>query len=204
LAPEPALDARVSGAAPRRSVGLSELLLFLAVLGAPLVHAPVLRWDLLRGLKRPLDGGRTLGGRRLLGDNKTWRGALCMTAGVVLATVLLWRWDWWRAQLPGAVRDASPVLVGLLMGAGTVIGELPNSFLKRRLGIAPGARRRTPGGVALAVLDQGDLVLGIWVALLPIWVMPVWLAAIAFAAVAAIHLVINVIGYAIGARAAPV
>jgi CDP-2,3-bis-(O-geranylgeranyl)-sn-glycerol synthase len=204
LAPEPALDARVPGAAPRRSVGLSELLLFLAVLGAPLVHAPVLRWDLLRGLKRPLDGGRTLGGRRLLGDNKTWRGALCMTAGVVLATVLLWRWDWWRAQLPGAVRDASPVLVGLLMGAGTVIGELPNSFLKRRLGIAPGARRRTPGGVALAVLDQGDLVLGIWVALLPIWVMPVWLAAIAFAAVAAIHLVINVIGYAIGARAAPV
>jgi hypothetical protein len=32
----------------------------------------------------------------------------------------------------------------------------------------------------------------------------VWLAVIAFVAVAAIHVVINVIGYAIGARAAPV
>jgi CDP-diglyceride synthetase len=183
---------------------VSALWLFLAVLGAPVLHAPVLRWDLLRSLKRPLDGGRTLGGRRVLGDNKTWRGALCMTTGVLLATLLLWQWGWWRAQLPEAVRESSPLLVGLLLGLGTVVCELPNSFLKRRLDIAPGAQRRTPGGAALSVLDQGDLVLGIWVALLPVWVMPVWLAVIAFVAVAAIHVVINVIGYAIGARAAPV
>ena len=179
---------------------MSALWLFLAVLGAPLLHAPVLRWDLLPSLKRPLDGGATLGGRRLLGDNKTWRGALCMTGGVVLATLVLWQWGWWRDQLPEAIDDSAPLLVGL----GTVGGELPNSFLKRRLDIAPGQRRHSAGGIALAVLDQGDLVLGIWVALLPIWTMPVWLAAIAFAAISAIHAAINVIGFAIGARAAPV
>jgi len=183
---------------------MSALWLFLAVLGAPILHAPVLRWDLLPALKRPLDGGRMLGGRRVLGDNKTWRGALCMTAGVVLATVVLWRWGWWRDQLPAAVRASSPVVVGLLIGLGTVGGELPNSFLKRRLDIAPGTRRRSIGGVALALLDQGDLVLGIWVCLLPVWVMPVWLAAIAFVAIAAVHAALNVVGYAIGARAAPV
>jgi hypothetical protein len=55
--------------------------LFLPVLGAPLAHAPVLRYDLLPALKRPIDGGRTLGGRRILGDNKTWRGAAVMFAG---------------------------------------------------------------------------------------------------------------------------
>jgi hypothetical protein len=183
---------------------MSALWLFLAVLGAPLLHAPVLRWDLLPSLKRPLDGGATLGGRRLLGDNKTWRGALCMTAGVVVATVVLWQWGWWRDQLPDAIDDSAPLLVGLLIGLGTVGGELPNSFLKRRLDIAPGQRRHSAGGVALAVLDQGDLVLGIWVALLPIWAMPLWLVAIAFAVVSAIHAAINVVGYAIGARAAPV
>ena len=183
---------------------MSALWLFLAVLGAPLLHAPVLRWDLLPSLRRPLDGGATLGGHRLLGDNKTWRGALCMMAGVVLATLVLWQWGWWRAQLPDAINDSAPLLVGLLIGLGTVGGELPNSFLKRRLDIAPGQRRHSAGGVALAVLDQGDLVLGIWVALLPIWTMPVWLAAIAFAAISTIHAAINVIGYAIGARAAPV
>ena len=183
---------------------MSALWLFLAVLGAPLLHAPVLRWDLLPSLERPLDFGATLGGHRLLGDNKTWRGALCMTAGVVLATLVLWQWGWWRAQLPDAINDSAPLLVGLLIGLGTVGGELPNSFLKRRLDIAPGQRRHSAGGVALAVLDQGDLVLGTWVALLPIWTMPVWLAAIAFAAISTIHAAINVIGYAIGARAAPV
>jgi hypothetical protein len=159
---------------------------------------------LLPALRRPLDGGLALRGRRLLGDNKTWRGAVCMTAGVVLATALLWQWDWWRDRLPDAVRASSPVLVGLLIGLGTVVGELPNSFLKRRLDIAPGARRRSPGGAALAILDQGDLVLGIWVFLAPVWLMPLWLAAIAFTAVAAIHAVVNLIGYAVGARAAPV
>jgi hypothetical protein len=183
---------------------MSALWLFLAVLGAPLLHAPVLRFDLLRALKRPLDGGATFRGCRLLGANKTWRGALCMTSGVVLATLVLWQWRWWRHQLPDAITDSSPLQVGLLIGLGTVVGELPNSFLKRRLDIAPGAQRRGPVGLAISVLDQGDLVLGIWVALLPIWVMPVWLAAIAFAVVAAIHAAINVIGYAIGARAAPV
>jgi hypothetical protein len=126
-----------------------------------------------------------------------------MTAGVVLATLLLWQWDWWLDQLPDAVRTSTPALVGLLIGLGTVAGELPNSFLKRQLDIAPGTRRRSAGGVALAVLDQGDLVLGIWVFLAPVWVMPVWFAAVAFAAIAAIHAGINVIGYAIGARTAP-
>jgi CDP-archaeol synthase len=183
---------------------MSALWLFLAVLGAPLVHAPVLRWDLLRPLKRPLDGGATLGGRRVLGDNKTWRGALCMTGGVLLATLGLWHWGWWRDQLPEAVDHAAPLLVGLLIGLGTVLGELPNSFLKRRLDIAPGTQRRGRAGLALSVLDQGDLVLGIWVALLPIWAMPVWLAAIAFAAISAVHAVMNVVGYAVGARTAPI
>jgi hypothetical protein len=140
----------------------------------------------------------------VLGDNKTWRGALCMTTGVVVATVVLWQWDWWLDQLPGAVRASTPLLVGFLIGLGTVLGELPNSFLKRQLDIAPGSRRRSPGGVALAVLDQGDRVLGIWFCLAPVWVMPAWLAAVAFAAIAAIHAVVNVIGYAIGARTAPV
>lgn len=127
-----------------------------------------------------------------------------MTAGVVLATLALWQWEWWLDQLPDDITASTPLVVGLLIGLGTVGGELPNSFLKRRLDIAPGARRRSPGGIALALLDQGDLVLGIWVCLLPVWVMPGWLAAVAFAAISAIHAVLNIVGYAIGARAAPV
>jgi CDP-diglyceride synthetase len=175
------------------------LWVFVPVLGAPLLHAPVLALDLLPGLRRPLDGGRGV-----LGDNKTWRGALVMTAGVALAAALLSLWPWYWRHLPDGIRDAGPWPFGLLLGLGVVVGELPNSFLKRRLGIAPGARRRSAVGALLSVLDQGDLVLGIWVLLLPLWAMSPGEALIAFAVVGAVHLVVNVVGYAIGARTAPI
>jgi hypothetical protein len=182
---------------------LSGLLVFVAVLGAPILHAPVLALDLFKGLERPLDCGATIGGRRLFGDNKTWRGAIFMVAGPVLAAVALTRWPAFRDALPDAVADASPLLWGGLVGLGVVVGELPNSFLKRRLGIAPGARRRGAGGIALIVLDQADLVPGVWLCLAPVHVLPLATAAVAFAAVTAVHLAVNVIGYAIGARSSP-
>jgi CDP-diglyceride synthetase len=177
---------------------------FLPVLGALIPHAPVLRWNLAPGLNRPLDLGVRFRGRRVFGDNKTWRGAIVMFSGTLVATLLLTRWPWFRHRLPDDVRDAPPLLYGALLGAGVVLGELPNSFMKRRLGIDPGARRRSFPGMAIAVLDQGDFVLGSWVLLLPIWTMPPLGALLAFAVVASVHSVINVIGYAIGARTSPV
>lgn len=183
---------------------MSDLLLFLPVIGAPILHGPVLALDLLSPLKRPLDGGARWRGKRLFGDNKTWRGALVMTLGPLLATVVLWQLDPWRDALPAAVVDAGPWLVGLLIGLGVVIGELPNSLLKRQLDVAPGTQRGGATGLLLTTLDQGDLVLGIWLCLLPVYVMPAWVAALAFVLVSLVHLVVNVIGYAIGARSSAI
>jgi hypothetical protein len=123
-----------------------------------------------------------------------------MALGPALAALALTRWPAYRDALPDDVAAASPLLWGALVGLGVVVGELPNSFLKRRLDIAPGTRRRTAGGVALVVLDQADLVPGVWLCLAPVYVLPVATAAVAFVAVTAVHLLINVIGYAIGAR----
>lgn len=178
--------------------------MFVPVLGAVALHAPVLSWDLLRGLKRPLDGGASFRGRRIFGDNKTWRGALVMLCGPVLAALALWQWGAYRDWLPDDVRAAGPLLAGALVGLGVVAGELPNSFFKRQLGIAPGSRRRTPAGIALIVYDQADFVPAIALFLLPVWAMPLDVLAVGFVAVAAVHLVVNVIGYAIGARDAPI
>jgi len=172
----------------------------LPVLGAPLAHAPVLRGDLLPELAVPLDFGATVRGRRFFGDNKTWRGALVLGSGTVAASVALHRLSWFRERLPEEVRSAGPWRYGPLLAVGVVAGELPNSFLKRQLGIAPGRRRWTPAGVALVIFDQGDFVLGVWAALLPLWRMPWRDVARAFAIVVAVHMVINVVGYAIGAR----
>jgi CDP-diglyceride synthetase len=183
---------------------VSALWVFVPVLGAPVLHAPVLTFDLLPRLRRPLDLGATLGGRRLFGDNKTWRGAIVMLVGVVAATALLSLWPWFWHKLPGGIQDAGPWVYGLLLGLGVVLGELPNSFLKRRIGIAAGTQRRGPAGALLSLYDQADFVLAIWLLLLPIWAMSVGQAAIAFAVVTAVHLLINVVGYAVGARSAPI
>ena len=67
----------------------------------------------------------------------------------------------------------------------------------------PGERARSALGVALAIHDQADFVLGAWPLLAPVWRMTARDVAEAFAAVAGVHLGVNVVGYAVGARSAP-
>ena len=104
--------------------------------------APVLVRGHCEWLARPMDGGRSWHGRRLLGDHKTWRGLL---AGVVAgaAAFAVQRWLWQR----GVAREFAlieygrfdPLLPGALLGLGAGLGDALKSFFKRRVGIAPGA-----------------------------------------------------------------
>ena len=173
------------------------LWVFLPVLGAPLAHAPMLRFDLAPALSRPIS-------RRLFGANKTWRGAIAMSAGTLAAALLLHRAPGYRRRLPKPVADANPALVGTLLGLSMWVGELPNSFLKRRLGIPPGAQRRSPSGVAISVFDQADWVPTAWLMLRPLWRMSARETAEVFAVAAAVHVPINLLGYALGVRRTPI
>ncbi|HWT94695.1 MAG TPA: CDP-archaeol synthase [Solirubrobacteraceae bacterium] len=173
----------------------------LPVLGAPLAHAPVLKWDLLPGLAAlPVDGGRTLRGRRLFGANKTVRGAIFMTAGPAVASVALRRSAWYRRRLPAEIEATSPLLVGALLGLGVFTGELPNSFAKRQLDIPPGSQRTDPAGIAITLVDQADFTFMSLALLRPVWKWSGRDAAEIVAVATGVHLVTNVIGYAIGAR----
>lgn len=97
---------------------------------------------------RPIDGGRTWRGRRLLGDGKTWRGTAVGTlAGILLALAL-------DAAGP-AVSDATgiafpafPPVVMVTLALGAMLGDIAASFLKRRVG-----RDR---GATFPVVDQLD------------------------------------------------
>ncbi len=147
------------------------------VIGAGIVHVVVIHRGWLRRLAAsPLDGGLTLGGRRLLGDNKTVRGAVTMvgaTIGFVLVEAALARHTDWGRQLALVDFDrVSPLLWGALLGGGYVAGELPNSFVKRRLDVAPGAA--APGGLAALfwLLDQVDSLAGVLALMTVAWVPP--------------------------------
>jgi len=131
---------------------LQVLWLFVPAYAANMV--PVLVRGHLEWLATPMDGGRMLGGKRLLGDHKTWRGLL---AGVVMGGVvyelqrLLFEWGVGR-DLALMDYGGRPVVPGLLMGLGTGVGDAVKSFFKRRVGIAPGA--------SWPVFDQLDFFAG--------------------------------------------
>jgi hypothetical protein len=107
---------------------------------AGVAHTVWMRSSLSRRFRMPLDAGCTWRGRRLLGDHKTLRGFMVMVPAAGLAFSVL-----------GALSEAlgaggawglrPPGLFGLGAWAGFcfMAGELPNSFYKRRHGIAPGS-----------------------------------------------------------------
>jgi hypothetical protein len=163
------------------------------VLGAPVLHAPVLALDLVPAARRPLS-------RRLFGANKTWRGAVVMQTGPLLATLGLFRSRAYRERLPAPLAAANPVTVGALLGLSVWAGELPNSFVKRRIGIPPGQQLRGPLGLAISAFDQVDWVPAALLLLRPLWRATPRQAAELVALVAAVHVPINLIGHAIGAR----
>ena len=154
------------------TVVLQLLWLALPIIMAGLVHLAVMKLDLLPGLRRlPLDGGLSYRGRRLFGDNKTWRGAVVTIGTTTLAAWVLAQLSACCWSLPTLVplAETHPLVWGLLLGTGYIVGELPNSFAKRRLGISPGAAGQGTAGRVFWVIDQVDSLAGMLLFVAPVW-----------------------------------
>jgi CDP-diglyceride synthetase len=175
------------------------LRLFAPLLVGLAVHGLCIRTGALRALTRPIDGGSTLRGRRLFGENKTWRGVVAVAAGMSLGYALqaaAGRFS--GTPLAGTARAA---LVGFLVGAVAMLAELPNSLLKRQLGIAPGTQASGLRGAVFHVLDQVDLALGAWLVL--VWFVPISVSTVLWSLVflALAHPLVSLAGFALGMRA---
>jgi hypothetical protein len=163
-------------------------------------HGICIRFGLLRGLAVALDRGAMLNGHRLFGENKTWRGIVCVALGTALGFVIV------RPEVPGLrAQDGRPAaalfLFGAAVGAAAMLAELPNSLLKRQLDIAPGRQAGGGRGLLFHVLDQVDVLAGAWLVLAAL-VSPTP-ARLAGSAVCVYlgHQVITVVGYGLGMRA---
>ncbi|TAK11565.1 MAG: CDP-archaeol synthase, partial [Acidobacteria bacterium] len=158
-------------------VFLEALWIALPVIVGGALHITAIRKNVLPALAEiPLDAGMTWRGRRVFGANKTLRGALLMIAFTTLSAVLqAWiasRFAWARDLTPPELTSAGPLVWGALLGAGYVIGELPNSLLKRQIDIAPGAAGSGALGPAFWIIDQVDSLLGALVAMSFVWLPP--------------------------------
>lgn len=151
--------------------------------------------DILSYLKKPIH-------QRWFGQNKTWRGFVVMP----LAT--------WPGVLLGQYMErvadlTTPLLIGhssfllaAILGTGYCLAELPNSFMKRRLGIQEG-KTSDRFKWFFVILDQADSAVGCLLAYRLVinisWDL-VW-QTIVFGTV--IHLILNVLLYFLGVRKNP-
>jgi hypothetical protein len=90
--------------------------------------------------------------RRGFGENKTWRGFIFVPSANALFLLLI--------SSVFQLRPAHPFLLGLVLGLSYVLFELPNSFLKRKAGIAPGGRHRDHKYL-FYILDKTDSSFGV-------------------------------------------
>ncbi len=123
------------------------------------------RMRLSRRFAIPLDRGITFRGSRLLGDNKTVRGFVVMipasSAFFYLSGLLLASFSSSPRQGLWDLSPAGFALLGACAGLGLMLGELPNSFVKRQLGIAPGQTSDRPLIKPLfLVVDRLDSIVG--------------------------------------------
>ncbi len=157
----------------------------------------------LAGGGRPIDGGRSVGGRRLLGDGKTWRGTVVGTLAGTLVGLGLDQVASAVSMAVGVTLPGFPPVAAAALAGGAMLGDVVASFLKRRTGRVRGAP--VPG------LDQLDFVAGalaVTALLSPGWFGTTFLRppAVLLAVVLItplLHLGTNVLAYRVGLKDEP-
>lgn len=156
-------------------------------------------------LKKPIDFGKKFkDGRRIFGDNKTFKGFVGM---IILGVLFSCLWGIVMKNNQGIESynylyrnyDNSlsyNVLVGALMGLAYALFELPNSFIKRRINITPG--KNDINGLKKAFFiffDQADSVFGCVLVVCIFCPLPVWYYFLYVLVGAVTHIVLNMLLY---------
>jgi len=133
----------------------------------------------------PMDFGRTfLDEKPIFGSHKTFRGFF---AGLIVGTLV------------GFVQNAAfhfSALLGFALSLGALIGDLFDSFIKRRLGFPPGS--------SFPIADQLDFVVGaILFSLMVSPLPPLHIILIVLILTPPIHLATNFLAFLVGVKNTP-
>lgn len=117
----------------------------------------------------PMDMNKNfIDGKRIFGNNKTWKGffgylvlnIICsIIMGIICNVFNLNEYNYFYSEVQNTL--VYNILIGLLLGLGYSLFELPNSFLKRRLGIEEGKTAKGFKKYFFIFLDQADSVFGV-------------------------------------------
>ena len=170
---------------------------------AGIINSIFCKTKLLNKLKVPMDFNKKfIDGKRIFGDNKTWKGFI---GYIILNTLfaVLFGYIWKITKLEHLnyfyINHINTItynlLIGFLLGLFYALFELPNSFLKRRLDIKPGKTLKGSKKILFIILDQADSIFGI---ALVVWMfypigVKIYLLFILLGTIT--HLLINMILY---------
>jgi len=186
----------------------SAIFLILAFIFPLAVHVLWLRSRLSRSFSGPIDFRLHLRGRRILGDNKTWRGLIALPPASAISfslfAVVRESLPEWLQQGMWNMPPSEYAFVGFLTGLALMLAELPNSFFKRRLNVPPGeAPQRSLLRIACMLLDRFDSVIGgliVLSLLLPVR-LSMWVWTIAFGVI--LHAAMSVLLYRLRLKSRP-
>jgi CDP-archaeol synthase len=183
--------------------------LALAYLFSPLLlglalHGFCIKFNSLSFLCHPLDRGQSFRGKRIFGDNKTYRGIVVVGLGTAIGfglqslvlhqiapigSIELFDYSFFKS-----------VALGLAVRVAAMLSELPNSFIKRRFEIAPGSAAKGWKGLIFYVYDQIDFLVGAWIVLAIVVPVTVERALLSAGFLLVAHQLMSSVGYALGLR----
>lgn len=182
-------------------------LILAGILNMVFVNLPV-----LNQLKKPMDQGKLYkDGKRIFGDNKTWKGfwgmmvltALCMLLFEVLAKNFEGANELSLIDFRAFEFPIHSLLYGGLWGLAYVLAELPNSFIKRRIDIQPGTNAQGWTGWVFTLVDQSDSVLGCLLVTPVFYPIRLIDAAVIIFLATGLHLLFNFLLYLAGLKKQP-
>lgn len=160
-------------------------------------------------MKKPIDGGVYMwDGRRLFGDNKTWKGLVGMIFGGAFLTAF---WGLLCGTNPFftthnyiyVTRENTimyNVLIGVFFGLAYALFELPNSFMKRRMDIKPGKTTSGLKKVLFIFMDQADSIFGCVLVVCFVYSMSVQFYFMYVLVGALTHIILNMLLYLVKLR----
>ncbi len=183
----------------------------LSAIIAGLVNSIFCKSNVLKFIKKPIDNNIVLkDGKRLFGDNKTWKGLIgYIIFNIIFAVLFGLIWEVTKLEhlnyfyINHNNTVLYNILIGALLGLFYALFELPNSFIKRRLGIEEGKTTNGLLKVFFIFLDQADSVFGM---ALVVWMFyPIGICIyLLFVLIGAItHIVLNILLYFLHVRKNP-
>lgn len=180
----------------------------LSTIVAGIINSIFCKKNILISLKKPIDNNKKLkDGKRIFGDNKTWKGFIGYIIFNIFFTIIFgFIWKLTKLEHLNFFYISHNntlqynLLIGFLIGLFYALFELPNSFIKRRINIEPGKNPKGLKKYFFIFLDQADSLFGIC---LVVWIFyPIGLLTyFLYVLVGAVtHLIINMLLYLLHLR----